>query len=102
MKKDHIQYSKQLDNYIQMNHSNRNKYINENSDFIHKLRNLMKSIYKADKRDETLSNFTDTEYMLMKSFFKHKTTPHDLKYLMVENILFLNIIIKLSKYLKKI
>ena len=60
----------------------------------------MKSICKADVRDHMLPNFTETEFNLMKAFYKGKTT-HDVKYLMVEDVIFLNIMRKLSKYLKK-
>ena len=60
----------------------------------------MKSICKVDVRDHTLPNFTETEYEL-KAFYKGKTTSHDVKYVMVESVIFLNIMQKLSKYLKK-
>ena len=74
--------------------------MSKNDDFCHKLQKLMKSICKADIRDHTLPNFTETEYNLM-IFYKGKSTSHDMKYLMVESVIFLNIMRKLSKYLKK-
>ena len=58
----------------------------------------MKSICKADTSDSTIPRFTDMEYMLMKSFYKRKATAHDINDLMVEDVIFLNIIRKLSKY----
>ena len=72
--------------------------LSKNDDFCHKLQKLMKSICKADVRDHTLPNFTGTEYNLMKAFYKGKATSHDMKYLMVEDVIFLNIMQKLSKY----
>ena len=53
-----VEYAKEIDNYIQSDHTKRN------DDFHHKLQKLM----KADVRDHTLPNFTKTEYNLMKAF----------------------------------
>ena len=96
-----IQYAKEIDNYINFTHTKRNNFLSQNNDFHKKLQKLMKTICKADSRDQTLPRFTDTEYNLMKTLYKKKATSHDIRYLMVENVIFLNIMRKLSKYLKK-
>ena len=93
-----IQHARELDNYIQFTRAKRNNFLSQNGDFSEKLQKLMKSICKADTRDSTIPCFTDTEYMLMKSFYKRKATAHDINDLMVEDVIFLNIIRKLSKY----
>ena len=60
--------------------------------------NLVKSVCNADTRDESIPKFTQTEKALMKVFYKNK---HDRRFMLVENHVFLNILRKLSKYLKK-
>ena len=87
----------EIDNYIRSNHTKQNNFLSKNDNFRHKLQKLIKSICKADVRDHTLPNFTETEFNLMKAFYKGKTTSHDMKYLMVEDVIFLNIMQKLSK-----
>ena len=62
----------------------------------------MKSLCNADDRDESIPKFTDTEKTIMKIFYKDKQRHHDTRFMMVENNIYLNILRKLSKYLKRL
>ena len=61
----------------------------------------MKSVHNLDSRDEGVPKFSETEKSLMKIFFKEKQEQHDRRFMMVENNIFLNVLRKISKYLKK-
>lgn len=58
---------------------------------------MMKSLCNVDNRDADVPKFTDTE----KTFYKGKQGLHDTCFMMVENNIFLNVLRKMSKYLKK-
>ena len=60
----------------------------------------MKALCMADKRDTSLPRFNETELLLMKNFYKQKIKVHDLYFLLIENNVFLNVMRKMSKYLK--
>ena len=60
----------------------------------------MKALCMADKRDTSLPCFNETELLLMKNFYKQKIKVHDLYFLLIENNVFLNVMRKMSKYLK--
>ena len=94
-------FSHEIDQYLKHNHTKRNSYLTSHESFQKKLKKLMKSMCNVDERDETIPKFTDTEKTIMKIFYKGKQGHHDTRFMMVENI-YLNILRKISKYLKKI
>ena len=96
-----IKFAKDIDKYLLSDHIKRNRYLISHVEFQRKLKKLMKSVHNLDSRDENVPKFTETEKTLMKIFFKGKQEEHDKWFMMVENNIFLNILRKISKYLKK-
>ena len=96
-----VKFARDIDKYLLSNHIKRNKYLVSHIEFQRKLKKLMKSIYNLDSRDESVLKFSETEKTLMKIFFKGKQEEHDKRFMMVENNIFLNMLRKISKYLKK-
>ena len=92
----------EIDSYLKRNHTQRNSYLTSHKTFGEKFKKLMKSLCNADDRDESIPKFTDTEKTIMKIFYKDKQRHHDTCFMMVENNIYLNILRKLSKYLKRL
>ena len=92
----------EIDAYLKCNHTQQNSYLSSHKSFEKKLKKLMKSLCDADTRDESIPRFTNTERTIMKIFYKDKQFDHDTRFMMVENNIYLNILRKMSKYLKKI
>ena len=70
----------------------------KDNSFVHKLKKCIKILYNADRRDPSLPKLSDSEVVLMKCFFKNKMRNCDEKLLLVENVLFHNVLRKLAKY----
>ena len=96
-----VRFARQIDRYLTIDHIKRNQYLVSHNEFQRKLKKLMKSLYNLDSCDEGILKFNETEKSLMKIFFKEKQEHHDRRFMMVENNIFLNMLRKISKYLKK-
>ena len=96
-----IRFAQQIDKYLANDHMKRNQYLVSHNEFQRKLKKLMKSLYNLDSRDEGIPKFNETEKTLMKIFFKEKQEHHNRRFMMVENNIFLNVLRKISKYLKR-
>ena len=92
----------EIDSYLKCNHTRQNSYLSSRPSFQKKLKKLMKSLCEADSRDESIPKFSTTEKTIMKIFYKDKQFDHDMRFMMVENNIYLNILRKMSKYLKKL
>ena len=92
----------EIDSYLKDNHTRRNSYLSSRPSFTKKLKKLIKSLCEADSRDESIPKFSTTEKTIMKIFYKDKQFDHDVRFMMVENNIYLNILRKISKYLKKL
>ena len=92
----------EIDSYLKCNHTRRNSYLSSRPSFQKRLKKLMKSLCEADSRDESIPKFSTTEKTIMKIFYKDKQFDHDMRFMMVENNIYLNILRKMSKYLKKL
>ena len=92
----------EIDSYLKSNHTRRNSYLSSRPSFQKRLKKLMKSLCEADSRDESIPKFSSTEKTIMKIFYKEKQFDHDMRFMMVENNIYLNILRKMSKYLKKL
>ena len=95
-------FHNEIDSYLKRDHTQRNSYLSSHRSFGKKLKKLMKSLCNADARDESIPKFTNTERTIMKIFYKDKQFDHDMRFMMVENNIYLNILRKMSKYLKKL
>ena len=69
--------------------------------FVGKLKKCVKILCNADRQDPSLLKLLASEVVLMKSFFKNRMRNCDEKLLLVENILFHNVLRKLAKYLSR-
>ena len=74
----------------------------EQKSFPARLKKCVKILCNADHRDPSLPKLSDSEVVLMKSLFKNKMTSGDKKLLLVENVLFHNVLRKLAKYLNRV
>lgn len=59
--KKFLNFAKQIDDYLEADHTKRNHYLTGHVEFQRKLKKLIKSIVTTDDRDNSLPKFTDTE-----------------------------------------